>query len=189
MKYSECNVQAAYVYTLAVWEMKIAYIDSQNVHKGIKDTGREIDWKRFFIYAKDKFKVDQLKMFIGYIDTNTEFYRMLQEIGYILIYKATNTYKNNKKVTLIKWNVDSELVLEAVKDVYESNLSGWFLVSWDGDFTVLVEFRKEKNVFSKILVPNVRKASILLKKSAGKNVLNLWGLKAKLSKEQLSKIT
>ena len=34
-----------------------AFIDAQNVHLGIKSLGWKIDWKKFRVYLKDKYKV------------------------------------------------------------------------------------------------------------------------------------
>ena len=43
--------------------MKIVYIDSQNIHKGIKELGWIIDWELFYEYMKRKFNVDTVKIF------------------------------------------------------------------------------------------------------------------------------
>jgi len=42
-------------------EQKIyAFIDSQNLNLAIKDCGWDLDYARFFVYLKDKYKVKKL---------------------------------------------------------------------------------------------------------------------------------
>jgi hypothetical protein len=57
-------------------------------------------------------------------------------------------------------------------------------VSGDGDFDILVEFLLEKKVFCKLLVPNIKKASQLLKNILpAYDIQDLSVLKNKLFKE------
>ncbi len=35
-----------------------AFIDAQNLHRGIKSLGWELDWVRFRVYLKEKYGVD-----------------------------------------------------------------------------------------------------------------------------------
>lgn len=44
-----------------------AFIDCQNLYFGIKELGWQLDWKRFRIYLKDKYKVTQAFICIGYL--------------------------------------------------------------------------------------------------------------------------
>jgi hypothetical protein len=48
-------------------EKNYAFIDSQNVNLAIRDQGWKLDWKRFRIYLKDKYKVEKVYLFIGFI--------------------------------------------------------------------------------------------------------------------------
>ncbi len=170
--------------------MHIAYIDSQNIHRGIQDQWRQIDWEKFFIYLKDSLRIDQVKIFIWYLESNTKFYSKLRNFWYIVVHKTAYSYiiptiQSWKKTreTVIKGNVDSELVVEAMRDFYENNMTIWHLVSGDGDFTVLVNFWKEKKVLGRVFVPNVRKASVLLKQSAGNTIVDMGGLKPKIFRQ------
>lgn len=47
--------------------MRIAYIDSQNIHKGVLECGRTIDRARFYNYIKNKHQIDVIKLFFGYV--------------------------------------------------------------------------------------------------------------------------
>ena len=94
-----------------------AFIDSQNLNLAIRDQDWELDFKRFRVYLKDKYKVDQAFLFIGYIPGNEALYTELQKAGYIVIFKPTLEVKGR-----IKGNVDAELVLHTMIE-YENLLS------------------------------------------------------------------
>lgn len=137
-----------------------AFIDSQNVNLGIKDLGWKLDWKKFRIYLKEKYGVETAYMFIGYMEENQDLYLSLQKSGYILIFKEILKGKDG----FIKGNCDAELVLQAMID-YEKYKKA-VIVSGDGDFACLVRHLKKQGKLAKVLVPNVRKYSALLKKAA-----------------------
>ncbi|MFA7717268.1 MAG: NYN domain-containing protein [Candidatus Absconditabacterales bacterium] len=156
----------------------IALIDTQNVHMGIQDCGRTIDWKKFFGFLKDKFLPNRVILFMGYIKKYDAFYDYLRQIGYEISFKNVILGKG-----LIKGNIDSHLILKAAKAYYEGGYDQFILVSGDGDFDVLVEFLLEKKVFGKLLVPNRYKASKLLKNILpAHDIQDLSALERKLKK-------
>ena len=157
-----------------------AFIDSQNLNLSIQDCGWKLDFKRFFIYLKDKYKVTKAFLFIGYVAGNESLYTYLQNSGYILVFKPTLEYKKDLK-TFIKGNVDAELVLHAM--IKFPNYDKAIIVSGDGDFHCLIEYLKKQNKLLKIVVPNSNKYSALLRKY--KNYLvYLDGLRKKLGQKQ-----
>lgn len=154
-----------------------AFIDSQNVHLGIKNMGWALDWKKFRIYLKEKYGVETAYMFIGYVEENADLYRSLQKNGYILIFRET---LKNKDGVVIKGNCDAELVLQAMIDYEEYEKA--VIVSGDGDFACLIRHLKKQEKLIKVLVPNVQKYSALLKKAAANEHLDFMNnLKKKLS--------
>jgi len=170
--------------------MNIAYIDCQNIHKGVQNQWREIDWKKFFVYLRETVKVNKVKFFIGYIESNTKFYDTLKEIWYIVVFKTTSSHSvqsktvgKKERTTIIKGNIDSELVVEAMRDFYENWMKIWHLVSGDGDFTVLVNFWNEKEVLGNVFVPLANRASVLLKLAAWKKIIEIKGLKPKIFRQ------
>ena len=44
-----------------------AFIDSQNLNLAIRDQGWVLDYARFRVYLKDKYKVSKAFLFFGYI--------------------------------------------------------------------------------------------------------------------------
>jgi len=58
-----------------------AFIDSQNLNLGIRDQGWKLDFRRFRIYLKDKYKIRKAFLFIGYIEKNQKLYDSLKKSG------------------------------------------------------------------------------------------------------------
>lgn len=142
-----------------------AFIDSQNLNLSIKEQWRKLDWKRFRIYLKDKFGVQQAFLFIWYYPWNETLYASLKDAWYRLIFKPLLILKDGK----IKWNVDAELVLHTM--IQYNNFDKAILVSWDGDFYCLVEYLEDLQKLGKLIIPNERKYSSLLKKFKQGNYL------------------
>ena len=69
--------------------MNYAFIDSQNLNLGVLELGWRLDFERFRIYLKEKYKVDKAFIFIGYLQKNQKLYRRLRSYGYELIFKPT----------------------------------------------------------------------------------------------------
>lgn len=145
-----------------------AFIDSQNLNLGTsKDIfhgrrvtyrGWKLDFKKFRRYLLDKFRVNKAFLFIGYIKQNDKMYRQLRSYGYDLIFKPTVRDDHGKA----KGNVDAELVLHAAKIQYDKYDKA-VIVSGDGDFYCLHEFLMKKNKLLRIIIPNEKSESFLLK--------------------------
>lgn len=136
-----------------------AFIDSQNLNLGIRDQGWKLDFARFRVYLKDKYKVKKAFLFIGYIKGNEKLYNYLKKSGYILIFKPILEIKKGKQVE-VKGNVDAELVLHSM--IEYSRYENAVIVSGDGDFYCLIEYLIKKNKLGRVIVPNAKKYSRLL---------------------------
>ena len=134
-----------------------AFIDSQNLYLGIKDLGWKLDYKKFRIYLAEKYAVKKAYMFMGYLQCNTNLYRFLQKVGYILIFKPILSGVDG----LVKGNVDADLVLQAMIDYKCYNKA--IIITGDGDFYCLVKYFCKHNKLLRVFVPNRYKYSILLK--------------------------
>jgi uncharacterized LabA/DUF88 family protein len=143
-----------------------AFIDSQNLNLGIKNDvirkgkvvyeGWNLDFQKFFVYLKEKYKVDKAFLFIGKIKGYDSLYRDLEESGYDMVFKPTVRNSRGK----VKGNVDAELVLEVMLQ-YE-NYDKAIITSGDGDFYCLIKVLKEKGKLKNVLVPNRYAYSSLL---------------------------
>ncbi|RKY10778.1 MAG: hypothetical protein DRP56_00115 [Planctomycetota bacterium] len=155
-------------------ENNYAFIDSQNLNLAIRNQGWTLNFGRFRKYLSDKYGVAKAFLFIGYVPTNQNLYTMLQEQGYILIFKPTLVLKNGK----IKGNVDAELVLHAM--IESPNYTQAVIVSGDGDFHCLIQYLKGKGKLKKLIIPNRSKFSSLLREFLPYDVDFMNNLKGKL---------
>lgn len=156
------------------------FIDSQNLNLAIKDCGWELDFSRFYVYLKDKYKVEKSFLFIGYVPGNEALYTSLQKAGYILVFKPTLEYKKGKK-KFTKGNVDAELVLHAM--IEYPNYDKAIIVSGDGDFHCLIEYLDNQEKLLHVMIPNPNKYSALLRKFRPYFVY-IDGLKKKLGQKK-----
>lgn len=149
--------------------MKIyAFIDSQNLNLGTsKDIikkrkiiykGWKLDFKKFRKYLSDKFRVNKAFLFIGFIKQNKSLYKKLKADGYELIFKPTVKDHIGKP----KGNVDAELVLHAAAIEFPKYDKA-VIVSGDGDFYCLHEYLEKNHKLLRVLIPNSKSESSLLK--------------------------
>jgi uncharacterized LabA/DUF88 family protein len=152
-----------------------AFIDSQNLNLGTQRMGWKLDWRKFRQYLNDKFNVEKAYMFIGYMTENEQLYEYMHELGFLVVLKPTlnmpsPTEVNNKTdngnqkepeekdKTIIKGNVDAELVLYAMKEI--PNYEKAIIVSGDGDFLSLAEYLDEQGKLANIMAPNWQYSSL-----------------------------
>lgn len=129
-----------------------AFIDSQNLNLGTQASGWKLDFRKFRLYLKNKYGVERAYLFIGQLTGNESLYTSLNEMGYILVMKPTTEYKVDGK-TVVKGNVDAELVLHAAAIQYKQYDKA-IIVSGDGDFRCLVEYLRDKEKLLHVMVPN-----------------------------------
>ena len=151
-----------------------AFIDGQNLYLAINELGWKLDYKRFRIYLKEKYGVENAYMFMGFLPTNRELYNSLQTFGFVLIFKPILESKDNK----IKGNCDAELVLQTMIDY--PNYDKALIVTGDGDFYCLVKYLDSNNKLVKVLAPSPQNCSSLLRKIAGKKISFASDLRPKL---------
>lgn len=162
-----------------------AFIDSQNLNLGIQSLGWKLDFKRFYTYLKDKYKVEKAFLFIGYVVGNEALYTLLQKAGYIVVFKPTLEYKKQEKI-YTKGNVDAELVLHTMIEYQNYNKA--IIVSEDGDFYCLIEYLTKQGKLAYLMIPNSRKYSALLRKFR-KYFVYLDNLRKKLGKQKKAGVT
>jgi uncharacterized LabA/DUF88 family protein len=159
-------------------EVVYAFIDYQNLNLGIKSLGWKLDFERFRVYIAEKYKVQKVYLFLGYIKENEILYKRLKSFGYEIIFKPTVKYKRGSGYT-VKGNIDIELAIQVLIEI--ENFDKCLIISGDGDFYSLVNYIFKKNKLYKILVPN-SKYSTLLKRFSSQ-IVNLEYLKNKLEKK------
>ena len=148
------------------YNMKIMYIDAQNIHKSTQDMWRTIDWDLFLSYSKKKFDIDSIKIFFGYVARYETLYKHLRELWYDVIFKETMILPNGD----IKGNVDIDIAIHSVLDLVEWGLQKFYLATGDWDYNTLVDLLRKRGVLWRVLIPHREKASKLLKRSAWPDV-------------------
>ena len=140
-------------------ESNIAYIDGQNLHLGTIQNGWKVDHKKFRIYLKEKYHVEEAYYCFGYMtEAQQGLYNSLQKAGFIVIFREhSSNLKGNKK-----GNVDTDIVFEIMKSLIErDDFNKIILVAGDGDYKKVVDFLIKKKKFKKLLFPNKQYASSL----------------------------
>ena len=157
-----------------VRENNFAFIDIQNVYRGVERLGWKIDWKRLRKYLYDRYFITSAYVFIGYIPHNAVLYASLQRAGYILVFKQV-LYGSRGEA---KGNVDSDLVLRAM--IEYGSYSKAFVISGDGDYYSLVQYLYDTAKLGCVISPNRKECSQLLKRSAKEKIVFLDDLKQKI---------
>jgi uncharacterized LabA/DUF88 family protein len=151
----------------------LAFIDGQNLHMGTMSEPViwKISFKKFRLYLKYKYHVEKAYYFLGIVqDENKNLYRVLEQAGFILVFKQHNPAMIGKK----KGNVDSDIIFMIMKKLYkQESFDQIVLVSGDGDYKPLVDFLIEEKRLKKVLFPNKKFASSLYKKITGTYTTNL----------------
>ena len=160
---------------MSIPKNNFAFIDSQNLNLGIQSLGWKLNYKKFRIYLKEKYKVSTAYLFIGYIYENQSLYNSLQKCGYVIVFKPVLIYKDGK----IKGNCDAELVLQSMIDY--SKYDKAIIVSGDGDFHCLIRYLSKQKKLEKTLIPNKFSYSALLKKAAANKLAFINDLEKKLN--------
>ena len=134
-----------------------AFIDGQNLHLGVLRQGWRLNYRRFRVYLRDKYRVERAFYCIGYLREHERLYSNLRADGYELIFKPVL-----RGPSMTKGNVDAELVLHATLAI--PNCDAIVLVTGDGDFHCLAEHLESIGKLGGIFVPDMRFFSSLLKR-------------------------
>ncbi len=135
-----------------------AFIDSQNLNLGVRSQGWVLDFARFRVYLRDKYRVTKAFLCIGYVKGNEGLYKYLQESGYICVFKPTLELPDGE----VKGNVDAELVLHTM--IHLNDFDKALIATGDGDFYCLIEYLLQHDKLLALMVPNHKHYSGLLKR-------------------------
>jgi len=143
----------------------VAYIDGANLHNGTKHLGWQFDYRRFRVWLKEKYHVEQAYLFLGMMSKYKDLYTRLQEQGYTLVFKEVIFDGDGHA----KGNCDADIVVLAMQDAYENKFDGAMLVSSDGDYAPLVKFLITRDKMETVVSPyETKKCSVLLKRTGAK---------------------
>ena len=155
-----------------------AFIDSQNVNLGIRELGWKLDWRKFRVFLKERYRVKTAYIFIGFMEEYQDLYQSLQKAGFVLIFKTIVRDKQGKA----KGNVDADLVLQAM--IEYPNYERPVIVSGDGDYYSLVRYLYRHNKLVCALSPSRSSCSALLLKTAKEKIRFMEDYKGKVEYEK-----
>jgi uncharacterized LabA/DUF88 family protein len=105
-----------------------AFIDGNNLWRGMQNVGWPLDYRRFRVYLTDKYRVGRAYLFLGFLPGNEALYRNLQLQGYVCVPKETIPDPAGK----VKGNCDVDLTLQVMLDFEQYHQA--VIVTSDGDF-------------------------------------------------------
>ena len=156
-------------------EVVYAFIDSQNLNRGVRNDirtkdgkhfrykGWNLDFGKFYQYLKEVLGVEKAFVFIGFMAENQELYDSLKKDGYELVYKPILEIANKETSDIkIKGNIDAEMVLHAM--IHYPEYDKAIIVSGDGDFLCLEEYLEQHGKLGKIVISIKWNYSSLLEK-------------------------
>lgn len=149
-------MQSIFLFAFVKRNMKhtYAFIDGQNLHQWLS---RAIDYKKFRIYLRDKYKVTKAYYFLWFQEQENHLYETLQDAWFILVFNLKGEHLKSSK----KWNVDTNIVFHIMKKLIEWEFQWALLISGDGDYKMVVDYLVEKKKLTKVLCPNLRFSSSL----------------------------
>ena len=145
-----------------------AYIDAANLDRGTARLGWRVDYRKFYVWLKEKHHIKRAYIFIGYISKYDNLYTKMREAGFLVRFKDVT----DNGLGQIKGNCDADLVLRTTRDVYESVFDQAVIVSSDGDFSGLVSFLLEEKKMDCIVSPNAECSFFLRRQNSPITYLN-----------------
>ena len=133
------------------------FIDGQNLHVSLLREEIRINYGKLRRYLREKYQVEKVFSFIGYLKENEDIYKKLKKAGYILVFKKTTARGKDTK-----GNCDSNLIVQVVREW--KNFEKAVIISGDGDFLPLLNYLQEHDKLLKIGIPTLKSRSFLLKK-------------------------
>lgn len=160
--------------------MNYVFIDSQNLIMGMRELGWKLDYGRFRIYLKEKYKAKEVFMFMGYLRQHEKLYKLLSKLGYRLIFKPITFSRDGR----VKGNCDADLVLNVMIE-YDKFYKA-ILITSDGDFYSLVNYLKGNDKLLAVLSSRKKFCSRILQSAAKEHMRYLDILKPKIEWREYS---
>lgn len=144
------NDSAPQSHTTAKSRHTIAFIDAQNLYKGLT---RELGWKSlnlesFRTFLRLVHGTTREIVFIGQKDGYEDIHEQYKALGYELKYKKTHRNKAGE----VKANVDSDLIVFASREYTKGRLGRAVIVANDRDYVPLAEWLEEEKVLCAVIV-------------------------------------
>lgn len=136
-----------------------AFIDMQNLYKGIKEENWRIDWFKFRRYLSREHNVEQAIIFMGFIESNIRLYADLLRAGFALEFRHVTVLPNGE---IDGGNCDADLacVVMDCKYLYDRAI----IVADDGDYCKLIQRLNQQSRLKQVIsVHSLEETSSLIK--------------------------
>lgn len=144
-----------------------AFIDLQNLCKGVKERGWKIRWDRFRELLKEKYNVTKAVIFLGYLRENEYIYRIMRTAGFTLEFRQVKRLSDG---TIDGGNVDADLA-SYVMD-FKTEYSKAIIVADDGDYCRTIKsLDRQKKLKLIISSHTMKNTSELIKQTVGRNMI------------------
>jgi hypothetical protein len=123
-----------------------AFLDMQNLYKGVQERGWNIRWESFRKYLRERYSVIKAIAFLGYIKEHQAIYNHLRKAGFILEFRQVKRLPNG---TIDGGNVDADLA-SYVMD-YKNEYSKAIIVADDADYCRTIRSLNKQNKLKLII--------------------------------------
>lgn len=158
---NQFSVQTDPCYKPYIPERNWAFIDMQNLYKGVQERGWNINWNPFRNYLLQEFQVTKAVAFMGYIKEFESLYTRLRKADFHLEFRTVRRLSNG---TIDGGNVDADLA-SYVMD-YKNDYSKAIIVADDGDYCRTIMSLNRQNKLKLIISSHAIKNTSQLIKEA-----------------------
>lgn len=142
-----------------------------------------IDWSKFLVYLKQNCKTDIVYYALWYVSKYDNLYKYLASLGYTMLFKKVTILPNGT----IKWNVDIDIAIRSIFDLFEEWLDKAIIISNDGDYNTLIDVLMQRNAFDRLMVVDYTSASKQLRRSAWPHLQDIQRIKHLIEKDPSGK--
>ncbi len=148
-------------------EYNWAFIDMQNLYKGVQERGWKINWKSFRQHLQDKYNVIKAVVFMGFIKEYQGLYKHIRQAGFVLEFREVKQLENGQ---IDGGNVDADLA-SYVMD-YKTEYQKAIIIADDSDYCRTIKSLKRQNKLKLIISSHLlRNTSLLIKQSVEPGML------------------
>lgn len=158
-----------------------AFVDMQNLYKGVQERGWNIRWESFRQYLKDRFNVTRAIAFLGYIKEYQSIYNHLRKAGFRLEFRQVKRLGNG---TIDGGNVDADLA-SYVMD-YKNEYHKAIIIADDADYCRTIKSLNRQNKLKVIISSHlIRNTSELIKQVVGRDqIVSIHSLRNQIGYSQ-----
>jgi hypothetical protein len=142
-------------------EQNWAFLDMQNLCKGVQAKGWKINWPNFKKYLSDTFNITRTFIFLGYLKERRNRYARLHNAGFDLIFREVKRLRDG---SIDGGNVDADLAGYMMD--YKGHYHQAIVIADDSDYTNTVLSLNRQNKLKLIISSHpVWNTSRLIKKA------------------------